>query len=153
MTRRSRSRKRRQARTRSGGGCWPAPGCPGSSPTTEATSRGTRTLSAHRQRPAYRWSADCSVYLVPRYRSRGLGRRLYERLIGEVRDLGYVSLFAGIALPNAPSVGLHEAMGFRVVGVFSNVGYKLGSWRDVGWWQLPLRDVPPAPTEPRPWAS
>ena len=60
--------------------------------------------SAHRQRPAYRWSADSSVYLDPRYRSRGLGRRLYERLIGEVRDLGYVSLFAGIALPNAPSV-------------------------------------------------
>ena len=109
--------------------------------------------SAHRQRPAYRWSADCSVYLDPRYRSRGLGRRLYERLIGEVRDLAYVSLFAGIALPNVPSVGLHEAVGFRAVGVFSNVGYKLGSWRDVGWWQLPLRDVPAAPGEPRSWAS
>src|SRR5512142_1225264 len=53
--------------------------------------------SAHRQRPAYRWSADCSVYLGPGYRGRGVGRRLYERLISEVRGRGYVSLFAGIA--------------------------------------------------------
>jgi len=88
--------------------------------------------STHRQRPAYRWSADCSVYLDPAYRARGLGRLLYERLIREVRDLGYMSLFAGIALPNEPSVGLHQAVGFRPAGVFRNVGYKLGAWRDVG---------------------
>ncbi len=108
--------------------------------------------STHRQRPAYRWSADSSVYLDPAYHARGLGRLLYERLISEVRDLGYMSLFAGIALPNEPSVGLHEAMGFRPAGVFSNVGYKLGAWRDVGWWHLRLRDVPASPEEPRPWA-
>jgi L-amino acid N-acyltransferase YncA len=107
--------------------------------------------STHRLRPAYRWSADCSVYLDPRYRSRGLGRLLYERLIEEVGDLGYVSLFAGIALPNEASVGLHEAVGFRAVGVFRNVGYKHGAWHDVGWWQRPLRDVPALPPEPRPW--
>ena len=108
-------------------------------------------VSAHRQRPAYRWSADCSVYLDPRYRGRGLGRLLYGHLFREMRDLGYVSLFAGIALPNAASVGLHEAMGFRPVGVFSAVGYKLGSWRDVGWWQLRLRDGAAEPDEPRAW--
>jgi L-amino acid N-acyltransferase YncA len=107
--------------------------------------------SAHRQRAAYRWSADSSVYLDPEFRSRGLGRLLYERLIAEVADLGYVSLFAGIALPNAASVGLHEALGFRPVGVFRNVGFKHGSWRDVGWWQRPLRDAAPAPDEPRAW--
>ena len=109
--------------------------------------------SAHRARPAYRWSADCSVYLDPRYRSRGLGRLLYEHLITEVINLGYISLFAGIALPNAASVGLHEAMGFRPVGVFRNVGYKLGAWRDVGWWQLPLCEAPPSPGDPLPWRS
>jgi phosphinothricin acetyltransferase len=107
--------------------------------------------SLHRQRPAYRWSADCSIYLDPRYRSRGLGRQLYERLAAEVRDLGYVSLFAGIALPNAASVALHEALGFRPVGIFRNVGYKHGTWRDVGWWHLPLRDLPAQPPEPRAW--
>ncbi len=63
-----------------------------------------------------------------------------------------MSLFAGIALPNEPSVGLHEAVGFRLAGVFRNVGYKLGAWRDVGWWHLPLRDVPAGPEEPRRWA-
>ena len=109
--------------------------------------------SAHRARPVYRWSADCSVYLDPRYRSRGLGRLLYEHLITEVSNLGYISLFAGIALPNVASVGLHEAMGFRLVGVFLNVGYKLGAWRDVGWWQLPLCEGPPSPDDPLPWKS
>jgi L-amino acid N-acyltransferase YncA len=109
--------------------------------------------SPHRARPAYRWSADCSVYLDPRYRSRGLGRLLYEQLITEVSNLGYISLFAGIALPNVASVGLHEAMGFRPVGVFRNVGYKLEAWRDVGWWQLPLCAGPPSPDDPLPWRS
>ena len=109
--------------------------------------------SVHRARPAYRWSADSSVYLDPRYRSRGLGRLLYEHLINEVSNLGYMSLFAGIALPNDASVGLHEAMGFRPVGVFRDVGYKLGAWRDVGWWQLPLCEGPPSPDDPLPWRS
>lgn len=107
--------------------------------------------SAHRARPAYRWSADCSVCLDPRYRGRRLGRRLYERLITEVHDLGYRSLFAGIALPNPASVGLHEALGFRPVGVFRDVGYKHGAWRDVGWWQRALTEAA-APAEPRPWS-
>jgi L-amino acid N-acyltransferase YncA len=109
--------------------------------------------SAHRARAAYRWSADSSVYLDPEFRSRGLGRLLYEHLIDEVRALGYLSLFAGIALPNPASVGLHEALGFQPVGVFRNVGYKHGAWRDVGWWQRPLRDPPPAPDEPRAWQA
>ncbi len=107
--------------------------------------------SQHRQRPAYRWSADCSVYLSADYRGRGVGRLLYEDLIAEVADLGYVSLFAGIALPNEASAALHEAMGFERLGVFRNVGYKGGSWRDVGWWQRTIRDLPARPDEPREW--
>jgi phosphinothricin acetyltransferase len=112
--------------------------------------------SAHRARPAYRWSADCSVYLDPGYRGQGVGRQLYERLIPVVGELGYRSLFAGIALPNPASVGLHEALGFQPVGVFRGVGYKHGAWRDVGWWQRFLndQDVQDAmtdPAEPRPW--
>lgn len=107
--------------------------------------------SPHRQRAAYRWSADCSIYLDPKHRSRGFGRLLYGRLIAEVRELGYVSLFAGIALPNDASVALHEAMGFEALGVFRHVGYKHGHWHDVGWWQKSLRDLPVPPSEPRPW--
>lgn len=107
--------------------------------------------SRHRQRPAYRWSAECSAYISPGHQRRGVGNLLYRRLIADVADLGYVSLFAGISLPNEASVGLHEAMGFERVGVFRNVGYKSGSWRDVGWWQRPLGDLPQAPAEPREW--
>lgn len=105
----------------------------------------------HRSRAAYRWSADCSVYLAGGARGKGLGRALYERLFAEVRELGYVSLFAGVALPNDASVGLHTALGFQPVGIYRNVGHKFGSWVDVGWWQLPLLDPPHQPAEPIEW--
>lgn len=105
--------------------------------------------SRHRDRSAYRWSADCSVYLHPQHQRQGVGRRLYEQLLAEVRELGYVSLFAGITLPNASSVGLHGAMGFEPVGVFRQVGFKHGAWHDVGWWRRALLDPPAAPREPR----
>jgi phosphinothricin acetyltransferase len=105
----------------------------------------------HRTRAAYRWSVDCSVYLHAAARGRGIGRALYERLVPELRDLGYVCAFAGIALPNPGSVRLHEAMGFTPVGVYRDVGFKLGRWRDVGWWQLRLCDPPAEPGEPLEW--
>jgi len=108
--------------------------------------------SQHRRRPAYRWSAECSVYVSGDCRRRGVGHLLYQRLIADVAELGYVSLFAGITLPNEASVGLHEAMGFERLGVFRDVGYKHGSWRDVGWWQRALRDPPATPDEPREWS-
>jgi L-amino acid N-acyltransferase YncA len=107
--------------------------------------------SVHKRRAAYRWSADVSIYLAPGHRSKGLGRALYQRLFAEVRALGYVSLFAGVTLPNPASVGLHESMGFRPLGVFGQVGFKHGAWRDVGWWQLLLDDPPVPPDEPLPW--
>jgi len=107
--------------------------------------------SRHRQRPAYRWSADCSIYLDPGHRFVGLGRLLYERLITELAELGYVSLFAAIALPNPVSVRLHEALGFEALGVFRRVGYKHGAWHDVEWWQRRLADPPDDPSEPHEW--
>jgi phosphinothricin acetyltransferase len=60
---------------------------------------------------------------------------------------GFRNLYAGITLPNEASVGLHEALGFRPVGVYGNVGYKLGRWHDVGWWALDLQahDGPAGP--------
>lgn len=106
----------------------------------------------HRQRPAYRWCADSSVYVHPSHHGNGVGRLLYARLVEEMTALGYVSLFAGIALPNEASVALHEAMGFRPVGVYRSVGFKHGRWRDVGWWQRMLADPPASPAEPRPWS-
>lgn len=91
--------------------------------------------SQHRARPAYRHSVDVSVYIAEAGRRRGIGRQLYERLFAALVARGFHAAYAGIALPNAPSVGLHEAMGFVPVGIYREVGQKFGQWHDVGWWQ------------------
>lgn len=105
----------------------------------------------HRPRAAYRWTVECSVYLAASAVGQGTGRRLYEELLDELRRLGHVTALGIIALPNPPSVRLHEAMGFVPVGVLRRVGHKLGEWRDVGWWQLSLRAVDGQPAEPQEW--
>lgn len=96
----------------------------------------------HRKRGAYRWSVDVSVYVAEEYRRKGLGRGLYESLFELLRLQGFYNAYAGISLPNEASVILHESLGFEQVGVYESVGYKEGAWRDVGWWQLELRDRP-----------
>lgn len=108
--------------------------------------------STHRARAAYRWCAECSVYVAAELRSRGVGRALYGQLFAELAELGYVSVLAGITLPNEASVGIHEALGFEAVGVFRCAGYKLGAWHDVGWWGRVLRDAPATPEEPVEWS-
>jgi phosphinothricin acetyltransferase len=106
--------------------------------------------SPHRERAAYRWSVDVSVYVrAGRHRS-GLGRALYAALLPMLAQLGYFNCYAGATLPNPASVGLHEAMGFRPIGVYRGVGYKQGAWHDVIWWHLPLQPLVSDPPEPRP---
>jgi len=104
--------------------------------------------SQHRERAAYRWSVDFAVYLAPEAKRKGIGTLLYSALIGICRDLGYHRAFAGITLPNDASVGLHEKVGFRPVGVYHRVGFKLGKWHDVGWWALDLVPNSSEPVEP-----
>lgn len=103
--------------------------------------------SAHRSRAAYGWSTDASLYVHPDAHRQGLGRALYAALFDLLGRQGFTQVFAGIALPNAASEGLHEAVGFTPVGVYRAVGWKLGRWHDVAWWQRPLH--PPTPPEPR----
>jgi phosphinothricin acetyltransferase len=105
--------------------------------------------SKHRERPAYRWSVDVSVYVDPAYRRRGVGRALYSALFALLRFQGYFKAYAGVTLPNAGSVGLHTAVGFAQVGVYRGVGFKYGSWHDVAWYQLSLQPERPAPEKPR----
>jgi phosphinothricin acetyltransferase len=104
--------------------------------------------SRHHERAAYQWSVDVAVYIHAGHHRRGVGRRLYEKLFALLRVQGYYVAHAGITLPNAASVGLHESLGFVPVGVYPAVGWKFGAWRDVGWWRLPLQALVPTPAPP-----
>jgi L-amino acid N-acyltransferase YncA len=105
--------------------------------------------SRHRDRLAYGWAVDVAIYVNPRHHRYGIGRGLYSSLLPMLAALGYFQAYAGIALPNESSVGLHEAMGFKRLAVYPNVGFKLGNWHDVGWWLLALREPVSEPAEPR----
>ena len=104
--------------------------------------------SQHRERAAYQWSLDVSAYVHESRRRQGVARALYTSLFALLRVQNYYTVYAGITLPNPGSVGLHEAMGFRPVGVYRSVGYKLGAWHDVGWWSLALRERTGEPAPP-----
>ncbi len=103
----------------------------------------------HRERAAYQWSADVSVYVHKALRRRGIGRALYSPLFDILGALGYYNVYAGVTLPNVASVALHEAMGMTPVGVYRHVGYKAGTWHDVGWWEGVLRQPSADPPPPR----
>lgn len=111
---------------------------------------GYANASTFRDRPAYRWSVTVSIYLAEEARGRGVGRALYGALFDRLRERGFRMACAGITLPNEASVGLHEHLGFELVGVNREIGWKQGAWRDVGWYQLQLAPAPEGPPpEPR----
>ncbi len=103
----------------------------------------------HNERWAYRWSVNTAIYIARSHHRRGAGRALYATLFELLRNLGYYRAVAGITLPNSASVGLHEAMGFELVGVYRDIGYKLGAWRDVAWYQASLQPIALEPLQPR----
>ena len=96
-------------------------------------------INTWKEREAYRFSAELSVYIKDSLRGRGIGRSLMERLLEEVRKTEIHSLVSGIVLPNDPSVSLHEKFGFVKIGMFREIGYKLNRWLDVGYWELLLK--------------
>lgn len=102
----------------------------------------------HKERAAYRWSVDVSIYIAEHKRHQGLGTHLYTRLFVELRERGFYNAYAGVTLPNQASVRLHEKLGFEKVGTYRNVGYKFGKWHDVGWWHLVLKHHDDEPAEP-----
>ena len=105
--------------------------------------------SRHRERAAYGWSVDVSVYVRGDAHRRGIGRALYSALLRIVAAQGFCNAYGGITLPNPSSVALHESMGFTPVGVYRAVGFKLGTWHDVGWWELALPERPAFPAATR----
>lgn len=109
--------------------------------------------SSHSDRAAYRWSVNVSVYVREDRRRGGVGRALYTSLFALLRLQGFRAAHGGITLPNPGSVGLHEAKGFRRVGIYEKVGFKAGAWHDVGWWQMELLPRVGEPPAPRPLAA
>lgn len=86
-------------------------------------------------RCAYRYSVETTVYVERGQCRRGVGKSLYTRLMDLLQRSDCHAAIGGIALPNGPSVRLHERLGFTKVAQFREVGYKFGKWIDVGYWQ------------------
>jgi phosphinothricin acetyltransferase len=101
-----------------------------------------------KERAAYRWSCEVSVYLDPDRHGQGGGRLLYEALLARLTERGYRMAAAGMTQPNEASGRLHAALGFEPVGTFRAVGWKHGAWRDVLWVQRPLGALVPAGEHP-----
>jgi phosphinothricin acetyltransferase len=93
----------------------------------------------YRARPAYRWSVEDSVYIAPEAQRRGVGRVLLERLIAESEQRGFRQMIAVIGdSEQVPSIELHRALGFRLIGTLAAVGFKHGRWLDSVLMQRPL---------------
>jgi phosphinothricin acetyltransferase len=107
----------------------------------------------HRERAAYCWAVDTAIYVGDQFKRRGVGRALYATLFDVLRAQGYFKACAGITLPNPGSVGLHEAVGFKPVGVYRGIGFKLGSWHDVAWYEADIQPEAANPPPPAPLAT
>lgn len=92
--------------------------------------------SKWKERSAYRFSAETSVYLDINQIGKGIGSKLYEYLLNEIKKLEIHSVIGGISLPNKPSQLLHEKFGYKKVAHYKEIGFKFNQWIDVGYWQL-----------------
>jgi L-amino acid N-acyltransferase YncA len=100
-----------------------------------------------RTRVAYRWVIETAIYVDRKQHRRGIGRSLYGALLDLVRLQGFCRALGGITIPNPESIGLHEKLGFKLAGTFPKCGFKYGTWWDVGFWDLELREQPKEPQE------
>ena len=104
--------------------------------------------SKYRERVGYQWCVECSVYIHDDYHRKGIGTILYKTLFAILKEQGYRNVYAVINLPNERSVEMHESCGFKWFANYENVGYKLGKWKTVGWWQLILNEYSHEPSPP-----
>jgi len=87
-------------------------------------------------RQAYKHSVEASIYVKNQAKQKGIGSKLYEKLLAELAETDVHAIIAGISLPNEASVKFHEKLGYEKVAHFKEVGYKLGRWVDVGFWEM-----------------
>jgi L-amino acid N-acyltransferase YncA len=105
--------------------------------------------SRYRERVAYQWSVECSVYVHDDFQQKGIAGQLYQTLFHFLRKQGFRNVYAVINLPNEKSVAFHEKTGFTYFATYEQVGYKLGKWKNVGWWRLILNDFGDEPAAPK----
>ena len=105
--------------------------------------------SKHRQRKAYQWSCESTVYLAPEFQNKGIARILYKTLFSILKMQGYFNVYAGISLPNQKSVGFHQSFGFKKIGIYKKTGFKFGKWHDVAWFYFHLKKHIGNPPEPK----
>lgn len=119
----------------------------------EGAVRGFAYANWWKARSAYRHTLETTIYLDRHWRGRGAGKRLYVALLDRLllgQEPEVRRLLACISLPNDASIALHESLGYRKIGHFSEVGYKFGRWIDVGYWEwragngVPQAQTPPA---------
>lgn len=104
--------------------------------------------SKYRERVGYQWCVECSVYVHDDFMRSGVGKALYTPLFEILKQQGYRNVYAVINLPNERSVRFHESCGFKWFATYENVGYKLGKWKNVGWWQLIINEYSDEPAAP-----
>jgi phosphinothricin acetyltransferase len=105
--------------------------------------------SQFNERAAYDWSIDFSIYIKSHYHRQKIGKALYFALFELLKLQGYCNAYAGIAMPNIKSESFHQSFGFKPIGVYHNVGYKFGDWRDVKWFELRIQDYSKSPLRPQ----
>jgi phosphinothricin acetyltransferase len=111
---------------------------------------GIAYASPWKLRGAYEWTCEVTVYVRAGHERQGLGRALSQRMLEVLEAQGYRAVVAVIALPNDASVALHQSLGFEHAGTLKNLGYKLGAWRDVSFWQRAQGDPSAAPEPIKP---
>ena len=112
------------------------------------TIAGYAYATRYRERTAYQWCTESSVYIHNDYQRSGIARALYTALFEILKRQGFRNVYAVINLPNDKSVRFHEGCGFTWFATYEKVGYKLGKWKDVGWWKLSINDYTDEPAAP-----
>ena len=107
----------------------------------------------YRERLAYQWSVEVTIYLAPAGQGKGLGRLLYETMEKLLCLQGVTMAYSCITVGNDHSIKMHEALGYRLIGTFTNSGYKNGQWLDTVWLEKQLQPCPKQPDNIKSWGE
>jgi len=107
----------------------------------------------YRERTAYQWCTESSIYIHEEFQHSGIGKSLYGALFHILQKQGFRNVYAVINLPNEKSVTFHEMLGFTYFAMYEQVGYKLGKWKNVGWWRLVINEFGDEPAPPIPFSA